>query len=200
MKNLLAIVAMLCFFSVSGQNNFEIEYSHGGVFVNLFGESNKYEKNRSHHAIQSEIVLYKTLISFDKLKLRGGVGYNNLWLLGVSDRPREISSYLSIRVGTEIGLLKNKLSFIGHLNNNILLNKADNFFRLDEHKVYSTIDLGFRLKLGKRSKFVFSSPIPILPLYSKDNVTLLTPLSPEFDIISELTGFNIGINWTLSKI
>jgi hypothetical protein len=198
-KYLIRIISFLiiCINSidVTSQSKLTIEYSNGAIFLDKFGASSN-NNNFNGHAIQSEIVSWYKIIEKENLLISTGIGYNNLWLLGVSDRPREVSSYLIVKFGMDIILHKNRFYGLLNLNNNILLNKKNNLFKLyaNERTVYSNIDLGLRYNIGEKTQLSIWSPITILPLFYKNSVQIISPpASDVYNIWVEMIGLNIGI-------
>lgn len=186
---------------IHGQKSFEIEYRNGWLYFDKYGSSS--DKNEVNgYALQTEIILWMTKIIDRKLSYRLGAGYNNLWLLGVSRRPREISNYISLQGGIKYDFVPNKFGTFINVNCNTLLNgKPDYLLIYDERRVYANIDLGLQFKIGKRSSLSISSPLTILPLYSKENVSDFNPIpTPPYNIWVETTGLNLGIKWTLGKV
>jgi hypothetical protein len=202
MKYLILIILHFLILNFgTSQIQYEIEYKNGWIYFDKFGASSE-RGIINGYSIQSEIILWGRKVITDRLYYRLGIGYNNFWMLGVSGSPREISNFISFQGGLEYSLISNKHSFFINISNNILLNsKPNRSIIYGEKSLYTNLDMGISIKVGKRSTFNFSTPLTLFPLYKKCNIDDLNPVtSPSYNLWVETIGLNIGVKWKISKL
>lgn len=200
--------------AMTAQNNFEIEWNEGPVFLDQFGESaNQDYLGRHRYALQSEILFWNKFYLNDNFSGTFGTGYCNFWNLGFSVSPRTIASYLPIKLGFNFSFGDSRFLTFAHISNYILLNKKSESFSynypmaryaLIEHKLFTNLELGFDYKISKRVSISLGTPISVFPIISHPkDVTVQNLNQPNlkpFNVWADMWGAALGIKWTLGKV
>ncbi|HOY12658.1 MAG TPA: hypothetical protein PLY70_05935 [Saprospiraceae bacterium] len=204
-KILIALALIIPFVS-HAQTNFEIEWTQSAIFLDQFGESSRRD-GINGYGMQSEVLIWRKFENIGRISPRLGSGYTNLWYLNSSLSPRMVASYLPVKFGFDFNFKKKSIKLMANLSNYICLNaKSNRSYYQDntpfvERSIYANIDLGIRIKTGKRSTFNLSTPITIFPIITSGLKGDFLPIvKPDYKVWAETIGLNLGFKWTLGEI
>ncbi|HMS67735.1 MAG TPA: hypothetical protein PKD18_06345 [Saprospiraceae bacterium] len=208
MKKIKVLIAfaLITPFVSHAQRNFEIEWTQSAIFLDQFGESSRRDYIKGY-GMQSEILLWKRLGELGNFSPRIGSGYTNYWYMANTLAPRRVASYLPLKFGIDFNFKNSSIKLMTNLSNYILLNSASDSptyignTRTVERRIYTNLDLGIRIKTGKRSTFNLSTPITIFPIITSGiRGDFLPIVKPDYKVWAETIGLNLGFKWTLGEI
>ena len=213
-KFLFIVCHIIGMVATSAQGNFEIELNGSAVFIDQVGKSSdELLISMNGYGSKSDLLVWKPFVLGNNLNLRLGSGINVLDYLNVRETPRRYSLYIPLKIGLDFPISKSRFEGFAQVSNYLLLNKAssDRLFNYSinkaaivENRVYSNIELGMRIKIGKRTSLIIGTPISFIPIAAtKKGVTYRNiddPNSTEYKIWADMWGATLGIKWTLGKV
>lgn len=206
------ILAVFLSVSIYGQNKFELNLRSSWVYFTLnedaretFGRNFKaFEGPNWVNEVSATIPIYNK----NKINIELTSGYVLFWTLHGStwQRGTNLETYIPVRIGINYNLLKwLKPSF--EISNYVLTSrKRGEQFRYfpDIGTVvansgirswYTNIDLGFEIKLNKKSNLTLSTPITIFPMFYVKDLGLLEPGSSLINMIAGNKGINVQYSY-----
>lgn len=193
----LVLLTIICLQNGYSQKNFELELREGFIFYDLFKDKNDIYNTFQGYGMQTDVSLIYRYEMHPRYDVQFGLGYSNFYFLDpamILTGQNLFSSYMSLKIGVD-GKLTNRLALSLAANNYILLHKEK--LGTYQKRMFTNMDLGFRIDLADRWKLYVTSPISISPIAGTKDFGYYIPQvgSVRLNSYVEMTGLNIGLRY-----